>query len=117
MFRSVSRVFARVVKSGRIGRKRSFAAALGLAMLVLPVSTALAFFTATGQGTISNVQAGAPSSVIAFHDRPSRDTHVQRPINHKPDAGWDGRFPASGGVYFRLSRRSLDNQPGILDQR
>src|SRR6266851_4965513 len=63
---SVSRVFTRVVKAGRIGRKRSFVAALGLAMLVLPVSTALAFFAATGSGQISNVQAGTAASTITI---------------------------------------------------
>jgi hypothetical protein len=52
MFRSVSRVFSRVVKAGRIGRKRSFVAALGVAMLLLPVSEALAFFAASGSGTV-----------------------------------------------------------------
>jgi hypothetical protein len=56
----------RVLKAGRIGRTRSFVAALGMAALVLPVVTALAFFAATGSGTIANVQAGTPNSVVSI---------------------------------------------------
>ena len=63
------RLIRRALAKGRIGRTRSFVAALGLAVAVLPVATAVAYFmaTGTGTGTISNVQAGsAPVSVIAI---------------------------------------------------
>jgi hypothetical protein len=60
------RLIRRALATGRIGRKRSFVAALGMAVAVLPVATALAFFAASGSGTISNVQAGSPSSTVAI---------------------------------------------------
>lgn len=56
----------RIIEAGRIGRTRSFVAAIGLAVLVLPVVTALAFFAATGTGQVPNVQAGSPSSTVAL---------------------------------------------------
>jgi hypothetical protein len=56
----------RVVRAGRIGRTRSFVAAIGLAVVALPIATAIAYFSATGSGIASNVQAGSPSSVIAL---------------------------------------------------
>jgi hypothetical protein len=62
-FRRYGPLVRRAYKSGRT---RTFVAALALAAVVLPVATALAYFSATGGGTISNVQAGSPSSVIAL---------------------------------------------------
>jgi hypothetical protein len=64
--RSISRVVARAIEAGRIGGKRSFAVALGVAMLLLPVSTAQAFFAATGSGQITNVQAGTATTVVSI---------------------------------------------------
>lgn len=58
------RLIRRVVQAGRIGRTRSFVVGLGAAMLLLPVTTAVAYFsaTATGSGTITGVTAGTPSA-------------------------------------------------------
>ena len=56
----------RVIEAGRIGRKRSFVVALGMAVLLLPTAEALAFFAASGSGQISNVQAGSPSSTVTI---------------------------------------------------
>ncbi len=64
MFRSISRVFAPVVRAGRF--KHSFAINVVLALFTLPVATALAYFGATGTGTISNVAAGTSSSTVSI---------------------------------------------------
>jgi hypothetical protein len=60
------RLLDRLIAKGRIGRTRSFVVALVVAMFTLPTLTALAFYSATGSGIASNVQAGSPSSVIAL---------------------------------------------------
>jgi hypothetical protein len=64
MFCSTSRVIAPVVRAGRV--KHSFAIAIVMALFALPVVTALAYFSATGTGTISNVQAGTSASTVAI---------------------------------------------------
>lgn len=64
MFRSTSRVLARVVRAGRF--KHSFAVAVVAALMVMPVTEALAYFSATGTGTISNVQAGTSASTVTI---------------------------------------------------
>ena len=56
----------RIITAGRIDRTRSFAAALVVALLILPVAEALAYFAATGTGQATNVQAGAPNSVVSI---------------------------------------------------
>jgi hypothetical protein len=60
------RLVQRVLTAGRIGRRRSFVSALVVAMLLLPVATAAAFFAATGTGTITNVQAGSANSTVSI---------------------------------------------------
>jgi hypothetical protein len=62
MFRSIRRVLARAVSAGRI--KHSFAIAVAISLFALPVTEALAYFSATGTGTISNVQAGTSASTV-----------------------------------------------------
>jgi hypothetical protein len=64
MFRSISRVHARVVRAGRF--KHSFAIAVVLALLALPVMEAAAYFTATGSGSFPNVQAGTSVSTVSI---------------------------------------------------
>ncbi|MEO8744953.1 MAG: hypothetical protein ABI334_00495 [Candidatus Dormiibacterota bacterium] len=63
MFRSI---LSRVVARGHIGRKRSFGIAVAIAMFVLPVATALAFYSATGSGTVVTNAAASPSSVVTI---------------------------------------------------
>lgn len=56
----------------RKGRVRPFALSLVVALVVLPVATALAFFAATGTGTAPGVQAGtAPQAVFATENASS----------------------------------------------
>jgi len=62
--RSVQRAFASVVRAGRL--KHSFAVAVGVALLALPVTEALAYFAATGSGQITNVQAGTATSTVSI---------------------------------------------------
>ena len=50
----------------RKGRMRPFVLSLVVALLVLPTETAIAFFSATGSGTVSGVQAGSASSTVAL---------------------------------------------------
>ncbi len=61
---AISRVVARVVKAGRV--KHSFAVAVVLALVALPLTEALAYFGATGSGTISNVSAGTANATVSF---------------------------------------------------
>ena len=56
----------RVIQFGRIGRTRSFVTALVVALLLLPTSIALAYFAATGSGTVTGVTAGTASSVVVI---------------------------------------------------
>lgn len=66
------RLIRRALATGRIGRKRSFAVALVLAAAVLPVATALAYFSSTGTGTFANVQAVATSpSTVSIVQTPA----------------------------------------------
>lgn len=62
----VKHAVSQVVQRGRIGRKRSFAIAVAVALMALPVTEALAFFAATGSGQITNVQAGTATSTITI---------------------------------------------------
>ena len=62
--RSISRVLASVVKAGRF--KHSFAAAVVLALVALPVAEALAYYGATGTGSIGNVPAATQSSTVSL---------------------------------------------------
>ena len=63
MFRSTSRVFARVVRAGRI--KHSFAIAVVVALFALPVTEALAFYSASGTGTTDAI-AGSPNATVTI---------------------------------------------------
>jgi hypothetical protein len=54
----------RIVRAGRI--KHAFAASTAIAAFVIPTVTALAFFAATGTGTIPTVLGGSPSSVVTI---------------------------------------------------
>jgi hypothetical protein len=86
---SISRVFARAVKAGRIRRKRSFAAALGLAMLVLPVSTALAI---------------------------ADDSRRSRPVKQKRAKGFAGAEPAEADSHL-LSHTARSGNQGRTSAR
>lgn len=66
VFGSIRQVVSRLVQAGRIGRKRSFAIALVVGLLALPVTEALAYYGATGTGTISQVGAGASASTVTI---------------------------------------------------
>jgi len=58
------RFVRRLVRAGRF--KHSFALAVVLALVALPVMEAAAYFSATGTGTISNVQAGTSASTVTI---------------------------------------------------
>ena len=70
---SVKHAVTSVVQRGRIGRKKSFVLALALALFVLPVATALAYYGATGSGTVGGNVAGTSASVVTLQpNTPSR---------------------------------------------
>ena len=58
------RLVQRVVSAGHI--KHSFAIAVVLALVALPVMEAAAFYAASGSGQIANVQAGSPNSTVTI---------------------------------------------------
>jgi hypothetical protein len=98
------RLLNRLIKAGRIGRTRSFVAAVGMAIVALPVATALAYFSATGAGTISNVQAGSPSSVIALTMAGSFTYSGPSTINLQP----------GGTVGFQVQAACTAGCPAVL---
>ncbi len=51
----------------RRGDPRTFALAVVVALLLMPPAEALAYFAATGSGTISGAKAGTPSGTVAIN--------------------------------------------------
>lgn len=101
---SLKHVLTQVVQRGRIGRKRSFVLALGLALFVLPVATALAYFNAVGTGTFSGVTAttSSPSTVSVTQTASSPYVYCAagypNPALCSPAAGAPTTLPLGGVV-------------------